>query len=390
VPTTQARPHSGTVDHDRRLKVAIVAPSFRFVGGQSVQAELLLRLWQDDPDVEVTFVAVDPALPPWLAWAQHIRGLRTVLRTPFYLADLWRRLANVDEAHIFASSSWSFLVAPAPAWLVAKIRGCKTLMNYHNGDARDHLRSFRSARWLLSRADEIVVPTPYLVDVLGESQLRAVAVPNLVDLSQFRYRARRPLRPHLVCTRGFNTYYQVDVVLRAFAEVKRVYPEAKLDLVGEGPLEKSIRNLAAKMNLADVRFTGVVSRQEIGEMYDQADIFINGSCVDAMPVSVIEAFRAGTPVVTTSPEAMPYLVEHERTGLLCAVGDDKALAANVIRLLRDDQLAAELAENAYQESRKYEWSVVRDQWLTLYRAVMSRRGGECQTVIAESWTDETT
>lgn len=354
---------------DRRLKVAIVGPSFRFVGGQAVQAELLLRLWQGDPDVEVTFIAVDPPLPYWMAWAKQIPGLRTVLRAPFYLADLWRGLADVDEAHIFASSSWSFLIAPAPAWLVAKLRGCKTLMNYRNGDGREHLQRFRSARWLLSRADEIVVPTRYLVDVLGEFGLRAVVIPNLVDLSQFHYRVRRPLRPHLVCTRGFNTYYQVDVVVRAFAEVKRLYPAAKLDLVGQGPLEKSIRRLVAKMNLSDVRFTGVVSRQQIGEIYDQADIFINASCVDAMPVSVIEAFRAGTPVVTTSPEAMPYLVEHERTGLLCAVGDEKALAASVIRLLRDDELATRLAENAQQESRRYEWNVVRDQWLTLYRAV---------------------
>ena len=55
---------------------------------------------------------------------------------------------------------------------------------------------------------------------------------------------------------------------------------------------------------------------------------------------VLEGFGAGTPVVTTSPESIPYFVEHERTGLLSAVGDSKALAANVIRLLRDPDLAA--------------------------------------------------
>jgi glycosyltransferase involved in cell wall biosynthesis len=278
-------------------------------------------------------------------------------------------LANVDVAHIFASSYWSFLIAAAPAWLIGTCRGNKTLLNYRNGDGRDHLCRFRSAVFVLSRADEIVVPSRYLVDVLGEFGLRAIVVPNLVDLSQFRYRPRLPLRPHLICTRGFSTYYKVDVVVRAFAEVKHFYPDAKLDLVGEGPLEGEIRDLVAGMKLTNVRFTGVVSRQQIGNYYDQADIFINGSCVDAMPVSVIEAFRSGTPVVTTSPEAMPYLVEHERTGLLSAVNDEKALATNVLRLLGDSQLAATLAENAYQESRKYEWGVVRQQWLNLYRGM---------------------
>jgi L-malate glycosyltransferase len=355
----------------KRLKIAIVAPSLRYVGGHSVQAELLVRLWRGDPDAEVIFVAIDPPLPNWSAWAKRIRALRTFLREPLYIVDLWRALADVDIAHIFASSYWSFLIAAAPAWLIAKLHGSKTLLNYHSGDARDHLTRFHSGVFVMSHVDELVVPTSYLVDVFGEFGLRAVVVPNVVDLSQFRYRVRRPLRPHLICPRGFSTYYSVDVVVRAFAEVKQVYPDARLDLVGNGPLEDEVRKLVATLNLADVRFTGVASRQRIGDFYDQADIFINGSCVDAMPVSVIEAFRAGMPVVTTSPEAMPYLIEHERTGLLSAVGDEKELAANVIRVLRDSDLAAKLAENAYRESRKYGWDVVRGQWLNVYRGMLN-------------------
>jgi glycosyltransferase involved in cell wall biosynthesis len=116
----------------------------------------------------------------------------------------------------------------------------------------------------------------------------------------------------------------------------------------------------------------VASRQEIGKYYDRADIFINASWLDNMPVSIIEAFAAGAPVVTTSPESIPYLVKHERTGLLSAVGDEKALAANVIRLLRDPALAEQLAQNAYQESRKYTWEVVREQWADLYRRLLGR------------------
>ena len=87
-----------------------------------------------------------------------------------------------------------------------------------------------------------------------------------------------------------------------------------------------------------------------------------------MPVSVIEAFGSGTPVVTTSPEAMPYLVKHERTGLLSLVGDERALASNVIRLLREPALGKTLAKNAYEESRKYSWEAVRGQWVKTYQS----------------------
>jgi glycosyltransferase involved in cell wall biosynthesis len=349
------------------VKVAIVAPSLRYVGGQAVQADLLMRLWQDDPDVEASFLAVDPQLPRRLAWAERVPGLRTILREPIYFWHLWRGLKDVDVVHIFSASYWSFLLAPAPAWWFAKLRGKESIINYHSGEARDHLQRFRSGKFVLSRADHIVAPSGYLVDVFREFGLTAVVVPNLVDLSQFRYRERNPLRPHLVCTRGFSEYYSVDVVVKAFAEVKKEYPEARLDLVGGGPLEGEVRQVVADRKIAGVNFVGVASRQQIGKYYDEADIFINASWLDNMPVSVIEAFGSGTPVVTTSPESMPYLIENERTGLLSPVGDEKALAANVIRLLRDPALAAALAKNAYGESRRYTWEVVREQWLKVYR-----------------------
>jgi glycosyltransferase involved in cell wall biosynthesis len=214
------------------------------------------------------------------------------------------------------------------------------------------------------------VPSRYLVDVFREFGLCAIVVPNLVDLSQFRYRERNSLRPHLVCTRGFSPYYSIDVVVRVFAELKKTYPDAVLDLVGGGPLETEVRQQVRDLGLSGVNFVGIASRQEIGRYYDQADIFINASRLDNMPVSIIEAFGAGTPVVTTSPESMAYLVEHERTGLLSPVGDVNALAANVIRLLREPGLAARLAQNAYRESQMYTWKLVRGQWLQVYREML--------------------
>jgi len=353
-----------------RPRVCIIAPSLRYVGGQSVQADLLLRHWQNDPDIDISFLAVDPPLPRALAWAESIPGLRTILREPIYFWRLWRGLKDVDIAHIFSASYWSFLLAPAPASFFAKMRGAKTLINYHSGEARSHLQRFRSAKFALSRVDKIVVPSGYLVNVFHDFGLPASVVPNIVDLSQFRYRERIPLRPHLVCTRGFSPYYSVDVVVRAFAVVKKEYPEAQLDLVGGGPLEGDIRKLVADLNLTGVNFAGVASRQEIGKYYDQADIFINASWLDNMPLSIIEAFASGTPVVTTAPECMPYLVEHERTGLLSHVGDEKSLAANVIRLLRDRALSASLAQTAHEESQKYTWQAVHEQWLSTYRELL--------------------
>jgi glycosyltransferase involved in cell wall biosynthesis len=372
-----ARPRSGS---DSGIRVALVAPSLRYVGGQAVQADLLMRNWRSDPDVAASFVAVDPRFPFGLRWAERVPLLRTILREPFYAWKLWQGLKEVDVAHVFSASYTSFLLAAFPAWLVARMRGKKTLINYRSGEARDHLQRSRIARQVLQKADGLVVPSGYLVQVFREFALEAQVVPNIVDLSQFQYRRRAPVRPHLVSTRGFHPYYGIDVVVRAFAEVKELYPEAQLDLVGGGELEQSIRDLVRQLNLSNVNFVGVASRQDIGGFYDRADIFVNASNLDNMPVSVLEAFASGTPVVTTEPEGMKYIVAHERTGLLSPPGDATALAKNIVRVLKEPDLAARLAQSAFEESSRYRWAAVREQWLRVYAGLTSRSEKSERTV----------
>jgi L-malate glycosyltransferase len=354
-----------------RLQLAIVAPSLRYVGGQSVQADSLIERWKEDPEVEARFVAVDPRFPFGLRWAERLPFLRTAIREPLYALALWKGLKSAEVAHIFSASYSSFLLAPLPAWFIARLRKKKTLINYHSGECRDHLQRSAIARKVLKATDRVVVPSGYLVNVLGDFGIAAVAVPNIADVSQLVFRERRPLRPHLICTRGFHPYYCVDIVVRAFAEVRQAFPAARLDLVGSGPVEREIRQLVRDLRLEGVEFKGVAARHEIGHYYNEADIFINASRLDNMPVSLLEAFAAGLPVVTTQPEGMNYIVEHERTGLLSAVGDAHALAQNVVRLLKDAQVAERLVLNARDEMQKYSWQNVREQWLAVYRSLGS-------------------
>ena len=358
-----------TTSHNR-LRVTIVAASLRYVGGQSAQADLLLRNWESDSDVQAELVPIDPPFPHGLKWVEGIPGLRTLLREPLYVLSLWRALKGADIAHIFSASYWSFLLAPVPAWWVALLRKKKVLLHYHSGEARDHLRRFRTARTMLGKMGMLIVPSCYLVDVFAEFGLKAEVVPNIVDLSKFCFRSRTPLRPHLICTRGFHPYYRVDLVVQAFAQVQKVFPEACLDLAGGGPVEGQIRDLVQQLKLSGVRFLGVVSRAEIGRVYDEADIFVNASSLDNMPVSILEAFASGMPVVSTAPEGMRYLVDHDRTGLLSPPGESAPLAENILRLLRDEELSARLAASAYEETNRYRWTAVRERWLASYRTLM--------------------
>jgi glycosyltransferase involved in cell wall biosynthesis len=329
----------------------------------------LLEKWRADTEVDAFLIPVDPSFPRGLQWAGRIPFLRTLIRQPFYLRDLWKGLDHADIAHIFSASYSSFLIAPLPAMCVAKLKGKKTLVHYHSGEAPDHLRRSWVARLTLAKADRLLVPSAYLVEVFRRFELSAHAIPNVVDLHTFSFRRRKFLRPHLLCTRGFHPYYCADIVVHAFAEVQRHFPEATLTLVGEGSEEASIRRLVRELDLQSVTFAGVASRKEIAKFYADADIFINASSVDNMPVSILEAFASGTPVVTTAPDCMRSLIEHERTGMLSATGDFVALAQNVVRLVRDPDLAANIAANAHAEVARFGWPEVRGQWLATYRSL---------------------
>jgi glycosyltransferase involved in cell wall biosynthesis len=160
------------------------------------------------------------------------------------------------------------------------------------------------------------------------------------------------------------------VVVRAFAIVKEQFPDARLRLLGQGRLEAEVRGLVSEFGLTGVEFVGPVSRDQIHRFYDSSDIFINASWLDNMPLSILEAFASGTPVVSTAPDGIRYLVEHERTGLLSAPSDCEALARNVIRLLRQPNLAIRLADNAHGECFRYRWEAVRPQWLQVYRSML--------------------
>ena len=357
---------------DRRIRIAIVAASPRWIGGQSVQATILCRNWQMDPEVSAQFIPIDPDLPQPIRWIEKVPLFRTIARLPFYLGALWWGIADKQIVHIFSASYWSFLIAVLPAWLVARVKGKKTLIHYHSGEAGDHLRRSAIACRVLKKTKRLVVPSRYLVDVFREFSLDAQAVPNVIDPGRFRFRLRCPLRPLLVNTRGFHPYYGIDMVVRAFASVRNESSDARLVLVGRGPIETEIRELVREIGSFGIGFAGSVNQDKIAGVYDQNDIFVNGSCLDNSPVSILEAFASGTPVVSTSAGGIGYMVEHERTGLLCAPGDWRGLAANVLRLLRDSRLAEYLARNAFEEVKQYSWEQVRSHWLQVYQSLLKR------------------
>ena len=354
----------------KRIRVAIVAPSMGILGGQAVQADRLIRSWADDPDVAAWLVPINPLPGGALRRAVDIKYLRTIVTQLIYWPLLFRQLARADIVHVFSASYFSFLLAPRPALIVARLLGKPVVMNYRSGEAPDHLRKSAIARVALRSVDRNVVPSRFLHDVFAGFHIPSIIVPNIVDLDVFRFRRREPIRPHLVSTRNFESLYNVSCTLRAFRRVQDRYPDASLTLVGSGSEEAALQQLSADLRLRNVCFVGRVAPSEIWRYYADADIYIQTPNIDNMPSSVLEAFATGCAVVSTEAGGVPAILTDGQHGLLVPCDDSDRAAAAVCRLLEDSQLAGRLTTTARESCEQYRWNTVRAQWLSLYRDLL--------------------
>jgi glycosyltransferase involved in cell wall biosynthesis len=345
-------------------RIALVAPSLEILGGQGVQAQALLDGLRGDGG-DAFLVPINPRFPAPLGALRSRRYVRTVVIQLLYVPSL-ARLRRADVVHVFSASYWSFLLAPVPAMLAARALGKRIVLHYHSGEADDHL-----ARWgarvhpWLRLADEIVVPSEYLREVFDRHGYATRVIRNVVDTSAFRYRARGPLRPALLSTRNFETHYRVENTLDAFALLRRRFPQATLALAGYGRLESHLRRQAAPLG-ASVRFVGRVAPGAMPALCDAADVFVNSSVIDNQPVSILEAFAAGLPVVTTGTGDIAAMVRPGATGVIVPADDPEAMASAVGDLLDDSERASGMARRAHAESERYTWPAVRDAWAEVY------------------------
>ncbi|HVW88912.1 MAG TPA: glycosyltransferase, partial [Gaiellaceae bacterium] len=154
-------------------------------------------------------------------------------------------------------------------------------------------------------------------------------------------------------------------LLRAFAGV----PDARLAILGWGPLEERTKELAAQLEIGDRVL--VPGRVEPRDWLRRADVFAHTSRWEGFGIVLLEAMLAGLPVVATRVSAIPEIVVDGETGLLSAAGDGDGIGAHLRQLLGDEALRRRLGE-AGQERAHREFSVatMADRTIEVYRRAL--------------------
>lgn len=179
-------------------------------------------------------------------------------------------------------------------------------------------------------------------------------------------------------------------LLHAFRQVAEEYEDASLTLIGGGPqrvlLERTAQRLAIDKS---VNIMGPLPASSLVEYYRRAAIAVFPFVVardgdqEGLGLVLIEALGCRCPVVASDLAAVRDVIEHERNGLLVRPGDRNAIAAAMLRLLRQPGLAAELAARGRADVlARYDWDKVARRYADLMQGLISpaapsRIGRQC-------------
>jgi glycosyltransferase involved in cell wall biosynthesis len=159
--------------------------------------------------------------------------------------------------------------------------------------------------------------------------------------------------PVFLAVAMFHEKKAPDLTLRAFARVHQAVPDARLRMIGDGPLLPRCRELARELDVADaVSFLGVRPPAVVREEMTRARCFVQHSVtapdgnMEGTPVAVLEAGASGLPVVSTRHAGIPDAVVEGETGFLVDERDVPGMADAMARLARDPGLAGEMGKKA--------------------------------------------
>lgn len=222
----------------------------------------------------------------------------------------------------------------------------------------------------LKDANHVVAPSEYLKNVIDSNFDRKVdIIPNAIDLKLYDFTPEKIEngKLHIFWLRAFQSIYHPELAIEIINNLKNnLKIDVKLSMVGpdKDDSRKTVTNLIAKYGLNDsVNLYGKLRPAEWKEIAKTADLFLNTTRVDNMPVSVIEGMALGLPIISTDVGGIPFLVTNGQEGYLFPAEDWSTASNLIVKLAKDAKLLQMLRMNARRKAQSMDWeSAVKLKW----------------------------
>lgn len=215
--------------------------------------------------------------------------------------------------------------------------------------------------------DRIICAAKWFADEMKESPAiadKVCYVPNGVNLEEFS-----PAPPGL----NDNSHIRLlsvgrlaetkghRYVIEALSYLKLDYPDTKLDILGNGPLKRSLREISQRFGVADmVEFRAPVGHAEMPELYHRYDFLVMPSIWEGLPVSLIEAMASKLPIIATDIPAITDVLGMD-SATLASKEDARDLAEKLRWAFQHPDHVRKHAQSAYEIAKRYDWAATASQ-----------------------------
>ncbi len=353
-------------------KVMVVIPTLGTGGGERMALSIIENI--NAQDMQIRLVSLYPDTDSIFSREAKEKGVDVVYLNKkngmdfAVVKELRREIRkfNPDVIH-------THLYVIPYVMLAAKRKTVKyhTVHNIADKEATGLLRKLQAVAFRHCNFRPVAI-SPYcaetITDIYGIPADKIPCILNGMDTDRFFPAPVAHEGIRLVSVGRFEEQKNQKLLLTAFQKVVETLPEEEilLDIVGEGYLRPELEAQADSLGIRDKVLMEGISRDVPGRL-NMADIYVQSSDFEGLPVSVCEALACGLPVVATKAGGTVDIVKDEETGILTEIGDKNALADAIVRLIKDGETRRKMAMSAAEFGKALSIKVTAAKYEELYR-----------------------
>jgi glycosyltransferase involved in cell wall biosynthesis len=290
-------------------------------------------------------------------------------------AVVWGKLKGIKVLIVDVYSTKAFWYAYCVSELGYRLN-IPLMLVLHGGKLPQRFKiSPKLTSRLIHNASVIVSPSGYLkhhTENLSSKSVRVIA--NPLCLNNYPLLEKEFIHINLLWVRSFHHIYNPEMAVKVCKLLQKSWSEVKLTMIGpdkDGSLEKVRKMAEGDGLLGQINFKGLMLKNDWIRESAKANLFINTSSADNMPVSVLEALALGIPVVSTNVGGIPYMLQDGETALLVHEGDAEAMANAIIRIMTDSALREKLIFQGRKLAEQMDLQHISEKWKALIHEVVS-------------------
>lgn len=281
--------------------------------------------------------------------------IKWILKCIKYIKDT---KINLMHAHEFAMNTY--------AAIISRLIGTPCVTTVHGKNYCWEKWHRRLLYRFVSRSTQMIAVSSdiknFLIKTVGVPTRNIHTILNGINIEKYSHDNDKPLKlsdngnlidtyPVIGCVGNLYPVKGHIYFIRAAALILKDYPNAAFVIAGRGQLLDELKNEAHNLGIEEhIHFLGF--REDIPSLLQSFDIFVLPSLSEGLPLSILEAMAAKTPVISTNVGGIPEVIKEEETGLLVDPKDPEALSQKLHILLSNNQLKQDLITNAFNKVTK--------------------------------------